>query len=124
MARYGFRANVYRALGRSETAVDKRYLRFVRQAYDPKPAFSPPGEKPSFDKLPEESPIFTPGAISEPKAEEKKTEDIKAEEKKVEEKKTDVQPEQKEEMKQEKTENKPEESKSDEKTDKPVDAQK
>lgn len=57
--------------------------------YDPKPVFSqPPGEKPDFDKLPEESPIFTPGTLDERGIEEKQEQkaDIKVEDNKPDEK--------------------------------------
>ncbi len=49
------------------------YDKFAR--FDPKPVFTqPPGGNPSLDKLPEEGPVFTPGAINERGAEEKKAE--------------------------------------------------
>jgi predicted negative regulator of RcsB-dependent stress response len=57
--------------------------------FDPKPTFTqPPGAIPGLDKIPDEGPVYTPGAIKERGADEKKTEkvDNKAEEKKPEDK--------------------------------------
>jgi len=68
-------------------SVKEMYDKFAR--FDPKPAFSqPPGVQPGLDKLPEEGPVYTPGAIKEGGVEEKKTEkvDNKAEENKPEDK--------------------------------------
>jgi hypothetical protein len=63
------------------------YDKFAR--FEPKPAFTqPPGGIPGLDKIPEEGPVYTPGAIKEQGVEEKKAEkaDNKAEGKKPEDK--------------------------------------
>jgi tetratricopeptide (TPR) repeat protein len=63
------------------------YDKFAR--FDPKPAFNQPsGAIPGLDKIPAEGPVYSPGAIKERGAEEKKAEkaDNKAEEKKPEDK--------------------------------------
>ena len=79
------------------TSVKEMYDKFAQ--FDPKPAFSqPPGVQPGLDKLPEEGPVFTPGAPDKQGLEEKK-----------------------EEKKPEKADNKTETNKPQEKTEKPAD---